>query len=76
MTQGTMDKGQKALSSAQLLLDAGTSDGATQLRLLRDVRDAAIAALSWVARWWQGAEPPQNSLRSYLGQLWGLSLCK
>lgn len=47
MTQGAMDKAQKALSSAQLLLDAGDTDGATN-RAYYAMFDAAIAALSWV----------------------------
>lgn len=46
MTQGIMDKAQKALASAKLLLDAGDTDGATN-RAYYAMFDAAIAALSW-----------------------------
>lgn len=56
MTQGVMDKAQKALASARILLDASDTDGATN-RAYYAMFDAAIAALSWA-----GAEqsPPKT----------------
>jgi uncharacterized protein (UPF0332 family) len=46
MTTGVMDKAQKALASARLLLGAGDTDGATN-RAYYAMFDAAIAALLW-----------------------------
>jgi uncharacterized protein (UPF0332 family) len=46
MTREIMDKAEKALVSARLLLDAGDSDGAAN-RAYYAMFDAASAALSW-----------------------------
>jgi len=46
MTQEIMDKAEKALASARILLDAGDSDGATN-RAYYAMFDAALAALLW-----------------------------
>jgi uncharacterized protein (UPF0332 family) len=46
MTIGVMEKAQKALASARLLLGAGDTDGATN-RAYYAMFDATIAALIW-----------------------------
>jgi uncharacterized protein (UPF0332 family) len=46
MIKEIMDKAEKALGSARILLDAGDSDGATN-RAYYAMFDAAIPALSW-----------------------------
>ena len=61
MTQGAVNKAQKALASARILLDAGDTDGATN-RAYYAMFDAAIAALSWA-----GVGPEQNQHKSHGG---------
>ena len=61
MTHGVMDKAQKALVSASILLDAGDTDGATN-RAYYAMFDAAIAALSWA-----GAGPEQSPPKTHGG---------
>jgi uncharacterized protein (UPF0332 family) len=56
-----MDKAQKALASARLLLDAGDTDGATN-RAYYAMFDAAIAALSWA-----GADVGQSHPKTHGG---------
>jgi uncharacterized protein (UPF0332 family) len=46
MTKALMDKAEKALASARLLLDANDSDGAVN-RAYYAMFDGALAALSW-----------------------------
>jgi uncharacterized protein (UPF0332 family) len=56
MTQRVMDKAQKALASARILLDAGDTDGAAN-RAYYAMFDAAIAALSWAGADTEQAPP-------------------
>jgi uncharacterized protein (UPF0332 family) len=56
-----MDKAQKALASAKLLLSAGDTDGATN-RAYYAMFDAAIAALIWA-----GANAEQHSPKTHSG---------
>lgn len=58
MTQRVMDKAQKALASAKILLDAGDTDGAAN-RAYYAMFDAAIAALSWAGAD-TGQAPPKT----------------
>lgn len=58
MTQRVMDKAQKALASARILLDAGDTDGAAN-RAYYAMFDAAVAALSWVGAD-AGQAPPKT----------------
>jgi len=68
MTQGVMDKAQKALASARLLLGAGDTDGATN-RAYYAMFDAAIAALSWAsADTGQSAPKTHSGLIASFGQ--------
>ena len=61
MTQGVMDKAQKALASARILLDAGDTDGATN-RAYYAMFDAAIAALVWA-----GTDVGQSAPKTHSG---------
>jgi uncharacterized protein (UPF0332 family) len=61
MTQRVMDKAQKALASARILLEAGDTDGATN-RAYYAMFDAAIAALSWA-----GADDRQSPPKTHGG---------
>jgi uncharacterized protein (UPF0332 family) len=58
MTQRVMDKAQKALASATILLDVGDTDGAAN-RAYYAMFDAAIAALSWAGAD-TGQAPPKT----------------
>ena len=58
MTQRVMDKAQKALASATILLDVGDTDGAVN-RAYYAMFDAAIAALSWAGAD-TGQAPPKT----------------
>jgi len=61
MTREILDKADKALSSARLLLNAGDSDGASN-RAYYVMFDAAIAALVWA-----GAATTDNRPRPIAG---------
>jgi uncharacterized protein (UPF0332 family) len=61
MTTGVMDKAQKALASARLLLGAGDTDGATN-RAYYAMFDAAIATLIWT-----GADAGQSPPKTHSG---------
>lgn len=63
MTQGVMDKAQKALASARILLDAGDMDGAAN-RAYYAMFDAAVAALSWAGA---GADTGQSPPKTHSG---------
>jgi uncharacterized protein (UPF0332 family) len=55
-----MDKAQKALSSARILLDAGDTDGAAN-RAYYAMFDAALAALSWAGAGTEQTPPKTHS---------------
>ena len=61
MTTGVIDKAQKALASARLLLGAGDTDGATN-RAYYAMFDATIAALIWA-----GADAGQSQPKTHSG---------
>jgi uncharacterized protein len=61
MTKEIMDKADKALTSARILLEAQDSDGATN-RAYYAMFDATIAALAWVAR-----DPGQPQPKTHSG---------
>jgi len=65
MTREIMDKADKALASARLLLDAGDSDGASN-RAYYAMFDAAIAALVWA-----GAATDDKTPKTHGGSLTG-----
>jgi uncharacterized protein (UPF0332 family) len=67
MTKEIMEKADKALTSARILLDANDSDGATN-RAYYAMFDATIAALAWAA---PGQSPPKThgALISGFGRL-------
>jgi uncharacterized protein (UPF0332 family) len=58
MIRPVMDKAQKALASARILLDAGDTDGAAN-RAYYAMFDAAISALSWAGTD-TGQAPPKT----------------
>lgn len=70
MAKEIMDKAEKALASARILLDAKDSDGATN-RAYYAMFDATIAALSWAG---VGTAQDQHKTHSGLIGSFGLQL--